>query len=676
MGEFTKKISDQLPRRQYLPEDFVWTNWDAATVTKKIPGILSEKRERYETVKAVAEKERTFENTVLGIESSDYANEGTINAIELLMNVSPSAKVRDAARVAIEELQKGMIDIEYDETIYRALKEYRARRESLKGEHKKLFRDMLLAFKRMGFELDYEKRMALKENLKQETEFAIHFTKNINEYDDSILVPSSKTKGLPEQYLRGLSRDSEGNYIVTLKYPDYFPFMENARNAKQRKELADKNLKKGGEENMKLLAQILELREKNARLLGYANHADFRTEIRMAKNAKRVKRFLDNLARKSKLRLRRDMRTLLAYKKKADNPSAKKIAHYDVAYYLNQLRKDRFDINQEQLREYFPFTSVREGVFRTYETLFSIRFTKCDGYALWHDDAELYRVGDQRGEVRAYFILDLYPREGKYGHAAMFPIIHGRTMLPEEGAGYVTPLCAMVANFNKPTEEDPSLMDHKEVLTFFHEFGHVMHHCLTSATYASQSGTAVSRDFVEAPSQMFEYWGWDAGVLKMISSHYRTGEALPDSVIQKLRNTEHFMEGYSTTRQIVLALFDLALHTSSAYSDPASLYNAMVKKYMGIDMPDDAIFAAGFGHLMGYDAGYYGYLWSKVYAADMFTKFEKEGILNPRTGERYKKWILESGSGIEAMDCIRAFLGRNPSEKAFLKDVGIKKKNR
>ncbi len=666
--------NNRFPRRKYLPEDFLWVQWDAAAVTKKIQEILSEKREHYEAIKAIPKGEKTFENTIFGIESSDYPNEGIVNAIELLMNVSPNAKVRDAARIAIEELQKGMIDIEYDEKIYQALKEYRAAKESLEGERNKLFKDMLLAFKRMGFELNPEKRTVFKENLKQETELAVRFVKNINEYDDVMLVHPSETKGLPEQYLKGLSRDAEGNYIVTLKYPDYFPFMENAKNSKKRKELANKNLKKGGEENMRILARILELREKNARLLGYANHADFRIEGRMAKNAKRVRHFLDRLAKELSSKSRKDIKELLALKKKTDNPAAQEIAHYDIAYYMNQLKKERFAVDMEQLREYFPFSSVKEGVFRTYETLFSIRFVKCKGYALWHGDAELYQVEDKRENVLAFFILDLYPREGKYGHAAMFPLIHGRNMLPDEGGGYVTPLCAMIANFNKPTAENPSLMDHKEVLTFFHEFGHVMHHCLTSATYASQSGTAVPRDFVEAPSQMFEYWGWDSEILKMVSSHYRTGEKLPDAVLHNLRNTEYFMEGYSTMRQLVFALFDLALHTSAAHDDPARLYNAMVKQYQGITMPADALFPAGFGHLVGYDAGYYGYLWSRVYTADMFTKFEKGGILNPKIGEEYKKWILEPGSGVEAMDLIKGFLGRNPSEKVFLKEIGITKK--
>ncbi len=659
-------------RKEYTPEDFRWAQWDAATITMMPPEILAEKRERYEAIKEIPETKRTFENTVFAIESSDYKNENAMNAIDVLMNASPDPKVRDAARVAIEDIQKAVIDIEYDEKIYEALKAYAAKEESLDGADKKLFDDMLRDMKRMGFEIEEMKRKELKENYKELTALETQFLQNINEYDDRILLTPEESEGLPEQYLKGLARNEQGNYIVTLKYPDYFPFVENAKNAAKRKELFDKNLKKGGTENIVMLKKILYYRRRNAELLGYANHADFRTETRMAKNAKTVKEFLDSLAEKITPLTKKDLHALAEEKRRALGSNAEALAYYDIPYYLNQLRKSSLNIDKEKMREYFPFASVKNAVFRSYETLFSVHFVQCKGYPLWHEDAELYRVEDTEGNCVAQFILDLYPREGKYGHAAMFPIIHGRAMLPEEGNGYVTPLCAMIANFNKPTEENPSLLDHNEVLTFFHEFGHVMHHSLSTAKYASQSGTRVERDFVEAPSQMFEYWGWDTEVLHALSHHYRTGETLSDTMVQNLKKTEHYMEGYTTMRQLIFGIFDLRLHTENVHQeDPAALYNETLTRYLGITLPDDAIFPAGFGHLVGYDAGYYGYMWSKVYAADMFTRFKKEGTLNGKTGMSYRAQVLEKGSSEEAMSLIEGFLGRAPSNEAFLQELGI-----
>ncbi len=662
-----------MKRTEYTPEDFRWTRWDAATITKMPADILAEKRGCYEAIKEIPESERTFENTVFAIESSDYKNERVINAIDVLMNVSPDPKVRDAARVAIEDIQKTMIDIEYDEKIYEALKAYAARKRVLEGADKKLFDDMLRDMKRMGFELDEAKRKELKENYKELTGLETQFLKNINEYNDAILVAPEETEGLPEQYLKGLARDDKKNYIVTLKYPDYFPFVENAAHAAKRKELFDKNLKKGGVKNIAILKKILWYRKRNAELLGYANHADFRIETRMAKHAKTAKEFLNSLAEKIAPLVRRDLHALAEEKRRILGSNTEALAYYDIPYYLNQLRKSSMKIDKEKMREYFPFASVKDAVFRSYETLFSVRFVRGEGYPLWHEDAELYRVEDAGGDCIAQFILDLYPREGKYGHAAMFPIIHGRKTLPEEGEGYVAPLCVMVANFNKPTEENPSLLDHNEVLTFFHEFGHVMHHSLTAATYGSQSGTRVERDFVEAPSQMFEYWGWDAEVLRMLSRHYKTGEALSDAMIENLKKTEHYMEGYITMRQLVFGIFDLRLHMEhTEHDDPAALYNEIFARYLGVTLPDDAIFPAGFGHLVGYDAGYYGYMWSKVYAADMFTRFRSEGILSGTIGMDYRNKVLEKGSSEEAINLIKNFLGREPSNEAFLREFGIK----
>jgi len=274
------------------------------------------------------------------------------------------------------------------------------------------------------------------------------------------------------------------------------------------------------------------------------------------------------------------------------------------------------------------------------------------------------------GDSIAYFLLDLYPREGKYGHAAVFPIIPGHVETLSS-ATYAAPVAVMLANFPKPSENAPSLMAHSEVVTFFHEFGHIMHNTLTNARFASQAGTSVAWDFVEAPSQMLENWAWDKEVLRIISSHRETGEALPEAMLENMLHAKHHMIAHWTMRQMIFALYDMRLHTRGIEGELNEEYAQLVAEHTGIRLPEEQMFLAGFGHLMGYDAGYYGYMWSEVYAADMFSRFEREGILNPQVGMAYRKHVLERGSSRDEMRSVEGFLGRKANNEAFLRRMGL-----
>ena len=421
---------------------------------------------------------------------------------------------------------------------------------------------------------------------------------------------------------------------------------------------------------MLVLAEMLALRNERAEILGYENHADYQTELRMVKSGKTALTFQKNLLKKVIIGGRGDLIELRDLKRKANkNPRAEIFSH-DIAYYGNELQKQRFHFESEEVRQYFPLAHVLEGTFKIYSTLFGITFEKIKGFPLWHKDIELYAIKNSKNEILSCFALDLYPREGKYGHAAVFGIIHGRTTTFSDNS-YVAPFATMVTNFPKPSSKHPSLLSHSDVETFLHEFGHVMHTTLTTARYASHSGYNVAWDFAEAPSQMLEHWAWKKKSLTLLSSHHKTGAPIPPSLLKNLLASKNHLLRYTTLRQLILGIFDLELHTAATTPEPAKLYRDMVKKYTGINMSPDAIFPAGFGHLDGYDAGYYGYLWSNMYAADMFTRFAKEGILNKKTGADYKKWILEKGGSMSEIELVKGFLGRTPSNEAFLKEVGV-----
>ena len=661
-----------MKRQEYTPADFAWTRWAVGEIDQAADEILANKKDAYGKIKAVAAAERTFENTVYALEASNHIL-WKLSVLEVITNASPSKEIRDAAQKAIERIEKELVDIEYDEDIYRAMKEYEACKEglaeSLDVASEKLFSDMMREYKRMGFDLSSEDQARVKENLKRLSELSSEFSKNINEYEDNISVTRDELDGLSEGYVSGLKRDGE-KYVVSLDYPDMNPFMENAKNSGKRKELAEKSMQKGGARNMNILKEVVMLRDANARLLGYDHHGDFRTETRTVKSAEAAFEFMRDMIEKVRAGLAAERGELKALKKTALPNEGDDIYFYDTAFLSNELKKEKFSVDEQQMREYFPLETVKRGMFEVYAKLFSVRFERVNDYPAWHEDVESYAVRELDGSIVSYFMLDLYPREGKYGHAAVFPVIpgHAETMSGEE---YVAPVAAMLANFPKPSENTPSLMAHSEVVTFFHEFGHVMHGVMTTARFASQAGTSVAWDFVEAPSQMLENWAWDKEVLKMISSHHETGDALPEAMLENMLRAKNHMIAHWTMRQMVFALYDMRLHTRGIAGELSEEYAVMVAEHMGVKLPEEQKFLAGWGHLMGYDAGYYGYMWSEVYAADMFSRFEQEGVLNPHVGMEYRKWILERGSSQDEMSLVDGFLGRKASNEAFLKQMGL-----
>ncbi|MCK9345269.1 MAG: Zn-dependent oligopeptidase [Candidatus Pacebacteria bacterium] len=664
-----------MQRIPYTPKDFNWTKWTATDIKALVLQIISEKKARLAAIKN-EKSPRNFENTIYALEASSYGLTETILKIDLLQNVSTEKSIRDTAKKAVEDFEKQMIRVERDPKIWGAIKEYeqglwKKEKTHLSIEDKKLFRDTYLAYKRMGFDLTPAKQKRVKEIEERLTKVGSDFQSNITNYKDHIVVSKEEAMGLPERYLSGLKQDKKGNYLVSLDYPDLIPFMELCTNEAKRKELNSKNFQKGGAKNMKVLAEMLKLRAERASLLGYKHHADYQTELRMAKSGKVAFDFELNLLNKVAKSGRSDLDELRDLKRElTKNPKAEIFSH-DVAYYGNELQKRRFNFSNEEMREYFPIERALGGAFNIYATLFGVKFEKQDGFPLWHPDAELYAVKTAKGDIVSYFAIDLHPREGKRGHASAHGVIDGHLTTLTQG-NYVVPFATIICNFTKPTKKTPSLLSHGEVETFLHEFGHIMHFTLTSARYASQAGYNTAWDFVEAPSQMLEHWAWNKKSLALLSSHYKTGKPIPEKLLKNLIASEDHLLRYSTLRQTLLGIFDLTLHTSKKKLEPAKLWRDMIKKYTGMTLPKDAIFPAGFGHLNDYGAGYYSYLWSKVYAADMFTRFEKEGILNKKTGADYKKWILEKGGSMEEIELVKGFLGRKPSNKAFLKEIGIK----
>merc|ERR1719232_391447 len=426
-------------------------------------------------------------------------------------------------------------------------------------------------------------------------------------------------------------------------------------------------------ENTAIIEEIVTLRQKQAELLGYESHAAYIQEVRMAKDPGTVKKFLTELGSKLVPLWQEEQGVLLRLKeeeaKELGFEFEGKLNFWDFRYYMAMVEEKQYAVDQEKLKEYFPMEVVTAGLMDIYQKILGLKFTKIEGGEVWHEDVEMWKVDDDAsGENIGYFYLDLYPRDGKYGHACMMQLQPG--CLDSQGKRQKS-VVVMLTNFSKPTKEKPSLLDHKEVETYFHEFGHVMHGICSQTNTSRFFGTNVERDFVEAPSQMLENWVWEEESLKLMSGHYKDDSPIPVDLLSALAKSKKANVGGASLRQIFFGTYDITLHTSKEV-DSMAVSRDIFEDVLGMERINGTNIGANLGHLVGYDAGYYGYMWSLVFAADMFdTRFKKEGIMNPATGMDYRNMILGPGGSKDATEMLQNFLGREPNQDAFLREKGI-----
>ncbi|MEQ1876719.1 MAG: M3 family metallopeptidase, partial [Bdellovibrionia bacterium] len=608
----------------------------------------------------------SFETSMMTFESvlADYSDLTT--PLIFMAYVSTDEKLREEASGCEENVGKFGVSVFTRKDLYGALKKVVPQ----SADQKRLVSETLKAFEKNGLMLSDEKLKEVRLLKQTLAELESKFSSNLNNDTTTVNFTAEQLAGVSQDFLEGLKKTADGKYIVTTKGPHYVHVTENAKNSETRKAMLMAYLNRAADKNPKLLEEAVTLRQKIATLMGYKTWADYRTDGRMALSGKAVATFLGGLQGKLSERNKADIAKLLAHKKTLD-PQATKVDAWDINYLAYQVKKKEFTLDDEKIREYFPSDFVIKGMFEVYSTILGVDFIPETKAKVWQDSVKLYKIVDRAtGEKVAYFFADLIPREGKYGHAAAFPLISGRLMKD----GYTYPVASMVANMNAPVAGKPSLLNIDEVETLFHEFGHIMHQTLTKAPYASLSGTAVAQDFVEAPSQMLENWVWDSAILNKISGHYKnTSQKLPTDMLEKILAAKDFNQGYFYTRQLFLGIMDLTMHTANGAVDTTVLHDLLYKEIIGIEPLKGNHFNGTFGHLMGgYDAGYYGYLWSEVYAQDMFTIFKKNGLLDPKTGGRYRSIILEKGNMKEPLDLVRQFLEREPSNAAFYEKLGIK----
>ncbi|WP_322817926.1 M3 family metallopeptidase [Tepidiforma sp.] len=622
-------------------------------------------------ITSLASGVRTYENTMLALEDAVEPVALASGAYAFLAYVSADDGLRQVAREWDERLDKYLVGLSFREDLYEAVREFAATEEAkaLGGEDARYVAFELRDYRRNGFELPRERRDRLRELMDELVAIGVEFRNNIDDYDDGIEVTREQLAGMPDAWvarLRTVERDGRLLYRVSLDYPEIQPFMANCPDSGLRRALFEKDQRKGGRRNVELLERALAIRREAAELLGYASWADYRTETRMAGTRRAVEEFLTDLQAKVAVKAEQDFAAMRAFAR--ERTGSDEVNIWDWRYWHNEQLKAQYAVDEFEVAQYFPLDAVIKGLFTVYQQVLGVVFTESREAPRWHPDVRAFDISEATGGPPfARFYMDLFPRPNKYGHAAAFTLRRGRR---RRDGSYQKPVSAIVANFTKPSATEPSLLRHSEVITFFHEFGHIMHQTLTRAERARFSGTQTERDFVEAPSQMLEHWCWEPEVLGAFARHWRTGEPLPLGLIEAMVAAKNLNSGIMTLRQIFFATLDLRLHSPGFDGDSTRLV-AELHGITGFPFTPGTHFQSGFGHLFGYDAGYYGYLWSHVFGDDMYTLFEEAGPLSGEVGRRYRTTILERGGSVDGQQLVRDFLGREPNSEAFLRGLGL-----
>ena len=636
-----------------------------------------------ENLAKVASSPAGFKETIEGIEF----HKEDLERVNLVFFNLVSANTNEALQALAKEYSPKMAelanDLLLDAGIFARVKEVYEKRETLglNGEQKQLLEKTYKAFRRNGANLSDAEKDKLREIDKRLARITQEFSDNVlKATNDYVLFVTDEAaiKGLPagsleEAKATATEKGRADAWAFTLQAPSYLPFMQFCTSEKLRQELWLAMMSKGMKppfDNRSLTKEIASLRHRRAALLGYKTHAHFVLEERMADNPDRVKTFLDELLTHSRPAAEKDLAELRAAKKK--DASSEELNPWDVGFYSERLRREKFNLSQEELRPYFRLENVIEGVFEHARRLFGITFKERKDIPVYHPDVRAFEVSDEATKkLVGYFYADFFPRASKKGGAWMTNYLEQGTW----GGKVCRPHVSIVCNFTKPTASQPSLLTLDEVRTTFHEFGHALHSLLTDCHYASLSGTNVFWDFVELPSQVMENWVNEQEALSLYAKHYQTGEVIPQELVEKIKASSNFQAGWMSVRQLSFGFLDLAWHSQ----DPADVEDveAFERAQIGRTLFFPAVagtgISAAFSHIFagGYSAGYYSYKWAEVLDADAFEYFKEKGIFSREVADLFKGHVLSRGGTEHPMDLYKRFRGREPDPKALLRRDGL-----
>jgi thimet oligopeptidase len=603
---------------------------------------------------------RTWDNTLVPFNRMFLTLDTANGLTGVAQAMSPIKPVRDAAETCEQQLAKFSSGVGLDREVYQAVAALEPQKDARGPAAARFYAKTMRDFRRAGVDKDDATRKTLTTLNEEMVKVGQAYGKAVREDVRFILVDDVKQlEGLPQDFIDAHKPGKDGKIRITTDYPDFYPVQRYVRDAKLREALYRKFINRGFPGNKASLSKLLELRQQYATLLGFDTWAAYNSEDKMVRDTKTIDAFIKMLVKVVRPVADADLKVLLARKKK-DDPKATTIETWDRFFYASLVREEQYAFDAKTVRPYFSFSKVKEGLFAFYGTLFNLKFERLATEPTWDSKVEawaMYADGKKLGQ----FYLDMHPRDGKYKHAAVFPMQLGLNDGRE-------PVATLVCNFPDPSKGDgKALMEHQQVVTFFHEFGHLIHHLLAKQTeWHNLAGINVEWDFAEVPSQLLEEWTWDVGVLQGFAKHVDTGAPIPAEMVSRMKAAKEFGKGVATMRQLFYAAFSFQLHNRDPKGlDLDAFSDEIYRDYSPYPAVPGSHIYSSFGHLVGYSSMYYTYQWSLVIAKDLFTRFGKSGLMDAGTAKAYRQTILEPGGGVDAAKMVETFLGRPYNVEAY-----------
>jgi thimet oligopeptidase len=618
----------------------------------------------------VPKGKQTIANTLMAFDELNYYLGDISGKIFLPSTTYPDDKTRNEANVQSQRLSSYNSDLYLNIGLYNAIKHFASSTaaKNMRPDQQKFLRETLVSFEINGTKLNDAGRAALKITNDKLISLGNQFDRNIAEYKDSARFTADDLKGIPPEISSAWKR-ADGSYIVTVNGPNYGNVVKYANDGNVRHIMLTKYYNRGYPANLRVLDSMFQFRQQLATQLGFKTYAEYALVQKMAAKPSHVWSFLDDLRDKLTPLLPVANNDLRELKHQLHPELTDTIFAWDQSYYGKKLLDSKYKLNTDDIKPYFEMNNTINGMFVLYQKLFGFQIREVKGIPVWQAKVksyELYKDGKKMGT----FFLDLYPRPNKYTHfatanIALYHLANGKEVLP---------VGTLICNFPEATATEPPLLNHGDVVTLFHEFGHLIHFLLCHPVIASQNSFAVKGDFTEAPSQFLENFCWNYNCLKIFARNYKTGEVLPASLFEKMNKARMLGVSNANIFQVYLSMLDFTyedryteVQQKGISAIAKDMYSMLQTPY-----PEGTSFICAFTHLNSYGANYYGYLWSKVYAQDIFSVFEKNGVLNETVGIKYRKAILEKGATEEESEMLKNFLGRKPNSAAFLKSIGLK----
>lgn len=672
--------------------------WSQLTPDQIAPGIqelLTSAQAAIDEIAARDLSRLTYENTFLALEGATEPLNVAWGKVTHLQSVADSPPLREAHNAMLPKVTEFSAAIPLNAALWDRLKTFASSSSaaSLRGIHRRFLDETVIDFKQQGADLPADKRTRLEALQSELAQLTQKYSENVLDATNAwqlVVEDEARLGGLPGHAKAAARRNAESKGLgtperpvwrFTLHMPSQEPFMTYLEDDALRREMWEAAIGVGSRapyDNSELIQKILALRAEKAGLLGKAHFADLTLERRMAKSGTRALEFIEDLEKRSRGAFITECGELEAYKAQQTGGSIGPLAPWEIAFWAEKLRRARYDLDEEQLRPYFPMDRVIAGLFEIAGRVFKLRIKEVPAGSVdvWDPQVKFYQLYDDRQRHLGSFYADWYPREAKRGGAWMNSFITGGPRPDGTRAPHLGLICG---NMTPPDGAKPALLTHNEVETIFHEFGHLLHHLLGEVEIKSLNGTNVAWDFVELPSQIMENWCWERESLDLFARHYETGATIPDAIFQKMIAAKNFRSAAAMMRQVAFAKMDLALHIGAGefgrIPDIEAAARALVKDCLVPTQPPAPTIIKRFGHIfsdpVGYAAGYYSYKWAEVLDADAFTRFQQEGIFNPEVGASFIEHILSKGNSIDPAELYRGFMGREPDLGALLRRSGL-----